>query len=105
MPYKRSPRYQERIAACKRAMRDGKARVMLKESAWHPIETAPRDGTWVLLKGGMMDMEAQYEVDAGSGPPCVAAFWNAPMDAWTFAFWDGAWRSDYENPTHWRPIP
>ena len=70
---------------------------------WREIESAPRDGTWVLLKGGVLDVE-QYADEAGQLPPCVCAFWYAPLECWSFAFWDGAWRSDYENPTHWLPL-
>ena len=69
-----------------------------------PIETAPKDGTWILLIGG-------YDVDAGDyfHMPAVVAFWE-PMSkysdgAWRYCFWEGDWRSEYCNPTHWMPLP
>lgn len=62
---------------------------------WQPIETAPKDGTFVILKGG--------EHDEGYGAPCVVAFWDGRF--WVYAYWDTNWRSSYRNPTHWMPIP
>jgi hypothetical protein len=53
--------------------------------AWQPIETAPRDGTRVLL--ARAGIEAQH-----------TAFWS-----------EGVWRCGnqqyFNKPTHWRPLP
>lgn len=65
-------------------------------SEWQPISTAPKDGTWVLLRGG---------TDYGGEQigPAVVAFWSG--QEWAYAYWDGEWRSCYDNPTEWMPIP
>lgn len=51
---------------------------------WRPIETAPRDGTAVLLWG--------------NGPTCAVAQWDSEASIWS----DGGWDVD---ATHWRPLP
>ncbi len=63
-------------------------------STWQPIDTAPKDGTWVLLTGGHA---------AEPTGPCVVGFWD--RDDWAYAHWDGSWYSIYEAPTHWMPLP
>lgn len=72
-------------------------------SNWQPIESAPRDGTWVLVKGGNMGDEWYGKTPE---PPCVVAFSDSyAHEEWGFADWDGACRSYYLNPTHWMPLP
>lgn len=76
--------------------------------AWQPIETAPRDGTWVMLAGGACD-----EDEGGSdGRPVVAQWTNylngrtAPnYGRWQFAWYDGGYYGAYNEPTHWMPLP
>ena len=38
-------------------------------------------------------------------PPCVAAFWDNEWEFWAFAYWDSNWRSSYDEPQWWRPLP
>ena len=71
---------------------------------WQPIETAPRDGTWVLLKGGTIDTEGYAASATGTLPPMVAARWDE-WGAWFYGWSEGWWRCHYENPTHWLPLP
>lgn len=54
-------------------------------SEWQPIETAPKDGTPILV--------------ADSGPYAFVVEWNNKHRAWL-----GADRSAWE-PTHWMPLP
>lgn len=72
---------------------------------WQPIETAPRDGTWVLLTGGLIDY-GWYE---DTQPQCVAGHFAslmpAPEGRWQFAWYDGGYLGEYEQPTHWMPLP
>ena len=76
----------------------------LNESAWMDIETAPKDGTWVLVYGGGTSDEAeqrkiavaQYSNYLNSGT-CV---WH-----WQFAWYDGGYYGVFEEPTHWMPLP
>lgn len=67
---------------------------------WQPIETAPKDGTFILITGGRVDV---YEWYNGKEPESVMATWT--LDGWHFASWDGAFRSEYLRPTHWMPQP
>lgn len=73
---------------------------------WQPIETAPMDGTWVLLCGGTTteeDIELYEDIKAQDTKRPVVAFWH--QDEWCFAFWDGSWYERYKRPTHWMPLP
>lgn len=68
--------------------------------AWQPIETAPKDGTWVLA----------YSPDAAGGdyPPVFIVQWRDDDD-----YPDGgAWWLDHDagfpvdaDPSHWMPLP
>jgi hypothetical protein len=52
---------------------------------WHPISTAPRDGTRVIL------------CNARTGVMWVGEWWKSGQ-CWTMPFASGA-------PTHWMPLP
>lgn len=78
-------------------------------SAWQPIDTAPKDGTWVIL----YDPKATPAVTTGIWDHDFWAVWN---DAKQDTDWVGAWTNchvssfGYEelvelNPTHWMPLP
>lgn len=69
---------------------------------WQPIETAPKDGSWVLLSGGSIDYGWDYTADK---PLAVVGQWASFAKCWQFAWYDGGYYGEYENPTHWRPIP
>ena len=67
---------------------------------WQPIETAPKDGTEVLLFGEFDNM--------------AVAEWDHGDEAWVFAVTDveipGAPKgtmfcSYFRDPTHWMPLP
>ncbi|MGI9292383.1 MAG: DUF551 domain-containing protein [Pseudomonadales bacterium] len=57
---------------------------------WQPIETAPKDGTWVLLGG----CEFGYIIQ-------TARWYDWGVQGWEWG--------DYSNrgfkPTHWMPLP
>lgn len=58
---------------------------------WQPIETAPKDGTIILVadKGVYVARIAQWDkgmLRSGGG-------------------WLDAWNSDNVEPTHWMPLP
>jgi hypothetical protein len=71
----------------------------LAEREWRPIETAPKDGNWVLISGGTYGCEFS---------PCE--FYGARFDRVGMAVWD-AGNKQWENgemhyhPTHWQPMP
>lgn len=118
----------EGIRRLRRAAPTGVAR-RLKEGSTHewetiapasdgrqPIETAPKDGTWILLHGGKPNWD--FYAGGETFPPVMPAFWiteshwvNDPDGGhtedgyWATSYWDGDWRSEYLNPTLWSPLP
>ncbi len=70
-----------------------------QDDGWQPIETAPKDGTWVLVAGGSAEDWAP-----------VTMAWYALNPRTDRAYWkqNGEW-DDYDladdQPTHWRPLP
>jgi len=70
---------------------------------WQPIETAPNDGSWILLCGGKTteDFYMEDKPPPDQYRPVVAKWDDA---AWVICYWDGSWRDGYDNPTHWMPI-
>lgn len=79
----------------------------LPDAHWRPIETAPRDGSWILLTGGTIE----YGWGGDDYPRVVSGQWstilnNSPTEGhWQFAWYDGGYYGAYERPTHWMPIP
>lgn len=70
---------------------------------WQPIATAPKDGTWVMLMGGSLPWQ-HVDESHPCNPPCVVARWKD--DGWEITDYDsGVCAVEYENPTHWRPVP
>lgn len=70
---------------------------------WQSIDTAPLDGTWVMLCGGHCEgEESEYD-----GRPVVAQWTPHPNGAgrWQFAWYDGGYFGSYGGPTHWMPLP
>ena len=66
-------------------------------SDWQPIETAPKDGTEVLLAIPTYGVGPTFEF-------AVGGFFNG---AW-FGEEDDAYDADeaaYQDPTHWMPLP
>lgn len=80
---------QQRIALISRAL----SRVLQGRDAWQPIETAPKDGTWLLLARKQV-MSGQLIVVSGS--------WNSG-GAMHMPHWMSAVLGF--QPTHWMPMP
>ena len=59
--------------------------------AWQPIETAPKDGTWILLTEVL-------EGQMITGHPFIL-YWD---DRWG---WGDIYGKRDVNPTHWMPLP
>lgn len=63
-------------------------------SEWKPIDTAPRDGSWIL---GWRDTFIQDQIEVWR-----LATYNKNPDMWLNA----ADSNDYDQqPTHWMPLP
>ena len=78
-------------------------------SEWQPIETAPMDGTWVLLTGGLIDYgwdaEDNDQPHAVVGQVTEQMRHSKPTMVWHFAWYDSGYYGEYEQPTHWMPLP
>lgn len=78
----------------------------------NPIETAPKDGTWVLLWGGQTN-EEQYPTpllaEEDKHRPIVGRWMGRNTDCgepgfWEFGFNDGWWGHEYKNPQFWTSL-
>lgn len=83
---------------------------------WKTIDSAPKDGRPVRLKGGADSRTTEYN-EVPVAPEVVAFFdrqdtvddetqpdgWRE-RDLWAYAYWDGGWRSYYVGATHWAEI-
>lgn len=69
---------------------------------WQPIETAPRDGTRILLYRPLADRTNDDQIDIKRGVPRDNTCWEETippgMDATNYT--DGACKA-----THWMPLP
>lgn len=67
-----------------------------RDDGWQPIETAPRDGTWVLLceYSGNPDIRSDYYAGAYAGGK--DGYWMAAC---------GQYVTETPQPTHWRMLP
>ena len=66
---------------------------------WQPIETAPKDGTWILLRGESGYINRPYRAHVGR--------WDGvyrPLEPWQTSEAD-AFEYDGKPPTHWMPLP
>jgi hypothetical protein len=68
-------------------------------NTWRPIETAPRDGTFILLAGPSGYVTTPLRVEVGRYLPR-----HRPLNPWqnhaNDSFTDGG-----PLPTHWLPLP
>ena len=69
-------------------------------SEWQPIETAPKDGTWVLL----FDPEDEY-AHVGAFVEFPATEDHPLVKHWGGIYISGKGFMSWMNPTHWMPLP
>lgn len=74
-------------------------------SKWRTIDSAPKDGTWVLVTGCESG-------DEDSTQPCIVAQWTNHLNGetrpggwWQFAWFDSGYYGRCGDPTHWMPLP
>ncbi len=79
---------------------------------WQPIETAPKDGTPILLGGGHFVCEVRGSYDEPVRHAAVAAWWKGTIQGhhkdggWLIASKDCCYYFVvYEKPTKWMPLP
>lgn len=68
-------------------------------SAWQPIETAPKDGTSVLLFGRPDDVEGI----SFNRPIPLSGYWDQIDTAWCST--TATWLGPFIAATHWQPLP
>lgn len=70
-------------------------------SMWQPIDTAPKDGTWIIVSGdGRVEpacWEQRKDDDGHSG-------WCAAGSSYGGVLYDIHYELEF-NPTHWMPLP
>jgi hypothetical protein len=90
---------QERgnIGPCRCSVSASKARIKALEDAakWRPIESAPKDGTIILISGYVGNRPESGERFV------VSAMWWDESGGWK----DDALSTDFYPPTHWMPLP
>jgi len=71
---------------------------------WQPIETAPKDGTEIILgiklRWNKLSLD-KHECRIGTGFYCAGAYWYK-NDA---KIWRNRVGQNTLNPTHWMPLP
>lgn len=87
------------------AYRDAAKAIRNCANAWQPIETAPKDGTVVLLTDGVAMVAGRW---ADAVPPSIGAStsysWNYPEIPARWETPKGALCTDPSTPTHWQPL-
>jgi hypothetical protein len=64
------------------------------KTAWRLVETAPKDGTWILLGWFELSGQTMREV----------AFWHSTKKVWCQTH-RAFGKEIYQQPTHWMPLP
>jgi len=71
-----------------------------KEPEWRPIDSAPKDGTEILICGGVFATEStSIEVYGVPFDSVEKVDWCEHNKQWTNH------DCDYHDPTHWMPLP
>jgi len=60
---------------------------------WQPIETAPKDGTIIIVRGGVAYWRER------------TSHWDGAAGWWTIAGFDWPGRPIQWEVTHWMPLP
>lgn len=69
-------------------------------NGWMPIESAPKDGTHVLIAGGTFD--AHWDEGLEFKGVCIA-YWHGDHWHGNEANAHDEWKR--HHPTHWQPLP
>ena len=63
---------------------------------WQPIETAPKDGTKIIL--------GQFDKTKDRYGRVRVDYWHKVSDAGSYSGW-GEFNNRFWPPTHWMPLP
>jgi len=66
---------------------------------WRTIDSAPRDGTHILMHGE----QNYHEGVRFGGAVTVSGYWDAIDEAWCST--GSTWTGPFYAPTHWQPLP
>jgi len=73
---------------------------------WLDISSEPKDGTWVLLKGGEPSF---VDPRPSNEPKVVTARWvdweESAYECWVMGWFDGGYPITYDAPTYWTTLP
>src|SRR6202043_2667883 len=73
-------------------------------SEWQLIETAPKDGTHILVCNATIPFTSSWTFN--QRPPAVVHWWDWEEDESGFYLSSGGLESDHPfNATHWMPLP
>ena len=78
---------------------------MTTNNGWQPIETAPRDGTPVLIAGGTLFSDSGMANDSEGEFNQLAHASLRLGTSWDIQNTCSFSSSWVENPTHWMPLP
>ncbi|MEM8801101.1 MAG: hypothetical protein AAGF55_01050 [Pseudomonadota bacterium] len=80
------------------------------DSDWSSIDSAPKDGSCILLRGGSVGAYCDYEDKFPA--PMVVGWWVSEGDeplidreGWYFSSYDGGYYGRYYEPKEWRRLP
>ena len=76
--------------------------------AWHSMDTAPKDGRWVLLCGGeCLDDEGNTpgRTVVAQWTDCLNGRTGSQYGRWQFAWYDGGYYGVYGYPRYWAEMP
>ena len=104
--YKLDSEHQAKAAANEHHRKEAEKMLSPVESGWQPIETAPKDGSLLLLLTSGSDNlveDAIHSRTIGHN-----SFEHTEVDEWQMAGW--CWSHDHYTdgrgtPTHWQPLP
>ena len=70
----------------------------MREAEWRPIETAPKDGTAILVTDG---------IDAAVARWGYGNLWKFEPKRWIYGESQGEYNvyQEFDSPTHWMPRP